>query len=146
MSASRLLVRHFFDVPRERLFRAWTEPAEMQRWFSPIGFTNTGVEADVRPGGRYRIGMSPPDGSVFFAHGEYVEVSSPQRLVFTWAWEGNPLAGPNETLVTVEFHESGSGTELLLIHELLPDEEARARHEHGWSACFEHLQVALSVG
>jgi uncharacterized protein YndB with AHSA1/START domain len=53
----QLIVRQVFAADRERVFRAWSEPGEMRKWFSPVGFTTPLVEADVRPGGRYRIGM-----------------------------------------------------------------------------------------
>lgn len=145
MSPSRhhLIVRQTFPVDPERAFRAWSDPREMVLWFSPLGFTTPLVDAEVRQGGRYRIGMQPPEGPVVYVRGEYREVRPPQRLVFTWAWEGGEGAHRGETLVTVEFIPVDTGTEVVLTHELLPDEEAAAMHLEGWKGCFASLDAHL---
>jgi len=141
----RVRVSQRYPVPRSRLFQAWTDAAEMRNWFSPVGFTTPFAEAEVRPGGRFRIAMKPPEGeAVFYAHGEYRDVTPPERLVFTWSWEGNEYERMGETLVTVEFLDDGDGSELVLTHELIPDAAARTQHEEGWALCLEHLRVALA--
>ena len=95
----------------------------------------------VRPGGSFRIGMRGPDGETVYAIGEYREVTPPERLVFTWVWEGDDDFP--ETVVTVEFHERGGSTEITLVHDGLLDEESRARHEQGWVDILEKLEPAL---
>ena len=82
-----------------------------------------------------------PDGTLHRVTGTYREVDPPNRLVYTWQWETTP--GATETLVTVEFHDRAGRTEIVLIHERLPDAEARARHEQGWNGCFEKLGVLV---
>jgi glutathione S-transferase len=94
------------------------------------------AEVDLKVGGRYRIHMQAPDGTVHKVTGTYQVVDPPQRLVYTWQWETAPE--PSETLVTVEFHERGAGkTEVVLTHERFPNAEQRDRHQHGWTGCLE---------
>ena len=64
-------------------------------------------------------------------------VDLPRKLVYTWRWESEPEAP--ETLVTVEFLDRGNATELVLTQELFTSEEAKQKHETGWTGCFEKL-------
>ena len=82
-----------------------------------------------------------PDGPVFYLSGTYREVRPPEKLVYTWRWEAEPEYG--ETLVTVEFHDRGGSTEIVLTHELFPTEKARGEHERGWSGCCDKLAKIL---
>lgn len=61
----------------------------------------------------------------------------PRKLVYTWLWETDLEVA--ETLVTVEFHDRGGSTGIVLTHELFPNDEARGRHEMGWTGCFDKL-------
>jgi uncharacterized protein YndB with AHSA1/START domain len=97
-------------APRETVFKSWTVPTEIKRWWSPAGFTTPVAEVDLRVGGTYRIGMKSPDGEVLYALGSYREVSPPSKLVFTWAWDEDGAPG-HESLVTIEFIERGNATE-----------------------------------
>ena len=126
-----------YPHPREKVFRAWTDPQALKRWFLPTDAHKCSVaEADARVGGSYRIVVQDPDGQEHSVSGVYREIAPPARLVFTWSWQGRPDV---ESIVTVELREHPAGTELVLTHERLPDEESRARHEHGWTGCLEHL-------
>jgi len=84
--------------------------------------------------------MKPPDGDVFYLGGVFREIRPPERLVYTWQWEGEP----GETLVTVEFRDLGSRTEVVLTHERFPDAEAVARHTDGWNGCLIRLAELLA--
>lgn len=132
-----------YSAPREEVFRAWTEPEALKRWFAPSDEFSTPIaEVDLRVGGAYRIGMKPPDQEdMFIVVGTYREVQPPERLVFTWSWEQGMDVG--ETLVTVEFHDREGSTEVVLTHELFPNEQARDKHNEGWSGCLERLEKIL---
>jgi uncharacterized protein YndB with AHSA1/START domain len=124
-------------APREKVFRAWTEPAAIRRWFveeSEGRFTEE-PQLDVRPGGAYRF-TGESGGKPWSIHGTYKEVRPPERLVFTWLWEGHPEPdGSGDTLVTVEFHDRGGSTEVVVIHENFTSEAAREDHARGWEGC-----------
>jgi uncharacterized protein YndB with AHSA1/START domain len=80
-------ITKIIDAPREEVFRAWTEPDEIRRWFGPGEFTCPEAEVDLRPGGAYRLALQPGAGDPFVVAGTYREVEAPDRLVYTWRWE-----------------------------------------------------------
>jgi uncharacterized protein YndB with AHSA1/START domain len=105
--ATTMHIRRVFNAPRERLFRAWTDPKKMTEWFCHAKPERIGklVVMDVRPGGRYGFDISDANGKVFKVRGEYLEIKTPEKLVFTWFWETEPEYG--NTLVTLEFVDWG---------------------------------------
>jgi uncharacterized protein YndB with AHSA1/START domain len=132
-----------FAAPRERVFRAWTDPAQLTRWFAPSDQHSTNViSLDVRAGGRYRIQMVSPSGNVYTVVGTFREVRPPERLVFTWTWEGKDMG---ETLVTLEFNDRGGSTDLVLTHELFPTQDVRDEHSGGWDGCLSRLATLLAA-
>jgi uncharacterized protein YndB with AHSA1/START domain len=94
------------------------------------------VEADVRVGGRYRMVMKSPDGEQHDVSGVYREVVPGEKLAFTWAWKSTP---ERESLVTVTVKPDGDGTLLTLTHEQFFDDDARDRHQHGWTGALDKL-------
>jgi uncharacterized protein YndB with AHSA1/START domain len=137
-----LNLRRIFKAPREKIFRAWTDPEELKKWWGPEGYTTPSAEVDLRVGGKYRLGMRKlPDGQIFYLSGIYREVRPPERLVYTWRWEAQPEHG--ETLVTVEFRQVGDSTEVVLTHERFPTEKARDDHNRGWTGCLDRLAKVL---
>jgi len=131
-----------FRAPRERVFRAWTDPGEIVKWWGPKDFECTEARSDPRPGGEYRITIRNAKGEVYTVHGEYKEVVPPSRLVYTWRWEQWDEA-MWETLVTVEFRERGEETELTLTHERFRDESMRDQHGEGWASALDSLAEHL---
>ena len=137
-----LHLRRTFHAPREKVFRAWTDPEELKHWWGPEGYATPTAEVDLRVGGRYRLGMRKlPDGEIFYLAGTYREVRHPEKLVYTWRWEAEPEMG--ETLVTVEFHDVGKATEVVLTHEFFPNQEVRDDHNKGWNSCLDCLAKTL---
>jgi uncharacterized protein YndB with AHSA1/START domain len=107
-----VVVTRVFDAPREVVFRAWTEPELVQRWWGPRKFTNPVCELDLRQNGAMRIHMRAPDGTVYPMTGVYHEIVEPERIVFTAAAldpKGSPLF---EVLHTVTFAERDGKTTL----------------------------------
>ncbi len=132
-----------FDAPREAVFAAWTNPAVLRRWWaSEPGWRSPSAEVDLRVGGRYRLSMGEPDGGpVHTVTGEYTEVRPPERLAYTWAWEGDPpeMDGSAGTLVTVEFAEDDGRTTVTVVHTGFATDRARDLHEGGWGGCLDSL-------
>ncbi|MGH7858430.1 MAG: SRPBCC family protein [Candidatus Binatia bacterium] len=138
-----LFLRRKFAAPPEKVFRAFTEPEALKRWWMPNeGFSVPAAEIDLRVGGSYRVAMKNPKGEVFYLSGTYREIRPPERLVYTWRWEATEM-DIGETLVTVDFRGEGGSTELQVTHELFPDALQRDRHGTGWSGCLDHLPTAL---
>jgi uncharacterized protein YndB with AHSA1/START domain len=80
--ASREIVTtRVFDAPRELVFRAWTQPDHVIKWWGPKGFTNTFQEFDARPGGKWRLVMHGPNGADYPGEFHFVEIAGPERLV-----------------------------------------------------------------
>lgn len=137
-----LRIQRTFAAPRAEVFNAWTDPEALKRWWGPAGYDTPSAAVDLRVGGRYRLGMRKlPDGEVFYLTGIYHVVQPPEKLVYTWSWESNPEHG--ETLVTVEFHDRGGVTDVLLLHERFRSEHSRQEHSRGWAGCLERLTGAL---
>lgn len=142
------LVRHY-PHPRERVFQAWTDPAQLVKWWGPRGVSIPHYRMDVRVDGHWETTMRNEDGREFFVGGRYLEIVPPARLVFTWAWTTDGVRG-HETTVTVELSEQGNGTELRLTQALFDTEEAHRLHGEGWSSSLEcladYLKEAMSDG
>ena len=140
--AEKLVIKRRFNASVEQVYAAWTDAAQMKRWFAPGAMTVPEAEADARVGGRYRVRMSEggSDGPFHTAGGVYREVLPNQRLVFTWQWEGSPL----ETVVTLEFKRLGANeTELSLTHEGFDGADTRDKHAQGWEGCLANLETFL---
>jgi len=104
-----LLTSRVFDAPRDLVFKAWTDPTQLAKWFPPDHFTST-CETDVRPGGRIRIDMRAPDGTIFPAQGTYREVVPNERIAFTLAGVDGGI--PPEVLMTVVFDDLAGKTKV----------------------------------
>ncbi|MDQ2744900.1 MAG: SRPBCC domain-containing protein [Chloroflexota bacterium] len=138
---SILSIVRSFDAPRERVWRAWTEPAELIHWWWPERF-QTVHEVDLREGGRYRFHSADlPDFGVLAFRGRFLEVNPPERLVYTWQWEYDP---ESETRVSVEFLDRDRQTELRVLHAGLASPEERDNHVLGWNDCLDRLQTLLT--
>ena len=79
-----------FRASPERVFGAWTQPAALRAWWCPPGWVAGEIEIDLRIGGSYSVAMSRAGsaGSVVSVSGRFLEVRPPERLVYTWRWEG----------------------------------------------------------
>ncbi|MBI3769162.1 MAG: SRPBCC domain-containing protein [Deltaproteobacteria bacterium] len=135
------VVRRLPASPDE-VFDAWVDAESLREWMCPGTTHVSAAEVDPRVGGRFRIVMSDDAGDTEHT-GEYRELRRPERLVFTWISK-NTL--DRETLVTVELRPIGQETELTLTHERLPDDEARRKHERGWTTILEKLAAHLGKG
>jgi len=143
-----LVMTRILDAPREVVFKAWTDPERLKRWWGPKGFTNPVCELDLRPGGAIRIHMRAPDGIVYPMTGVFREVVEPERLVFTSAAldeKGKPLF---EILTTVTFAEHAGKTKLTLHARVMMATTAAAPHlagmEMGWSQTLDRLAEYVS--
>ena len=139
-----LRIERTFQAPARAVFDAWTSTEVLRRWWPAGPDWDTPVaEVDVRVGGRLRLVMRRPDGQEFGGSGEYLEITPPERLAFTWTWDGQE-AQEGLQLVEVEFKEEAGGTTtVVLTNRGLRDEESKRSHEEGWQASFDNLDRVL---
>ena len=134
-----LVVTRVIDTPRRLVFKAWTQPEHVARWWGPKGFTTVHCEMDIRVGGRYRCAMRSPNGTDYWKVGVYREIIEPERIVFTFAWEDANGKPGHELLTTVTLAEEGTKTRLTLRQSRFDTTEARDSHEDGWTSCLERF-------
>jgi uncharacterized protein YndB with AHSA1/START domain len=140
-----LVITRIFDAPRDLVWKAWTEPERMVRWFGPRGFTSTVLKTDFRTGGAYHFHMRSPEGNDHWLQGIYHEIVEPERLVSTFAWadaEGKPTRP--ETLLTVSLAEHGGKTKLTLHQAVFESVTARDLHNEGWTSSLDRLTEYLA--
>jgi uncharacterized protein YndB with AHSA1/START domain len=118
-----VLVR-VFDAPRDAVFAAWTDADAFCEWFGPDGFTCVVSEMDVRPGGRARLAMTSPDGTVFTGRFDYLEVVPDERLVLDHGSDADD--DPDRFRMTVTFDEQADGKTVLTLRQLHPTTARRA--------------------
>jgi uncharacterized protein YndB with AHSA1/START domain len=109
-SEREIIVTRIIDAPRELVYKMWTVPEHLAKWWGPKGFTNPVCETDVRPGGKWRQIMRGPDGQEYPAHSVYIEVEEPARLVYK---------------DDVTFENEGQAKTKLTIHTLVASGEDR---------------------
>ena len=131
-----LIVRRRIRATPERLFEAWTQPAQLRLWWGPASVDCIDAEVDLRVGGRYRIANRFPDGTVLWITGVFEVIEAPHKLVYTWGLE--PLAGAPER-VTVQFQAHHELTEVIVTHQGIPSAQVRDRHDEGWRGCLDGL-------
>ena len=137
-------LRRSFRAAADRVFHAWTQPTALRQWWCPVGWVADAVEIDLRVGGAYRIAMRRSGGTDAVAVcGRFLEIMPPERLVFTWRWEGAFLDSP-ETRVVIELRQFGDITELILRHENFTEDDMRQQHWSGWLAACGRLDRMLT--
>jgi len=134
-------VERTFEAPVEAVFDAWTNPEVLKRWWKADPAHEVTIAAlDVRAGGAYRLEMRvpDPDRDDMVVYGTYREVSRPDRLVYSWAWEGTGPYANHESEVAVTFAEHEPGrTTVTIEHAGLLDEDSRANHARGWNGVLD---------
>jgi uncharacterized protein YndB with AHSA1/START domain len=143
--AGQVSVTRVFDAPRERVFRAWTDPDDVAAWFGPGHFETPRdrVHIDLRVGGRYELTMVQRDGGAEFpVVYEIVELEEPELLVLRC--DPMPEVGITQaTLVRIELHDDGGpGTRMTLTDGPYPAN--RDGVEAGWRAAFDKLAASVA--
>ena len=153
-----LVIERVFDAPRELVWRAWTEPEQVMRWWGPKGYTSPAAEIDLRVGGKYLWCMRSPEGQDLWSTGVYREIVPLERIVCTNSFsdeKGNVVPAshygiggdmPQEVLGTVTFEDLGGKTRMTLRNEGLPAGEMREGADAGWNEAFDKLAASLARG
>ncbi|HTP02797.1 MAG TPA: SRPBCC family protein [Anaerolineales bacterium] len=140
-----IVITRLFDVPRERLFKVMNDPELLPQWWGPERYTTTVEKMDVRPGGSWRFVQAAADGGTHAFHGVYHEVRPPERLVYTFEYEGVP---GHVTMDTITFEDTGGKTLLReqSVFQSVEDRDGMVQSgmEEGANASMERLEALLT--
>jgi uncharacterized protein YndB with AHSA1/START domain len=148
-TSRELSLSRIIDAPREKVFKAWTDPELLKQWFAPLPWTTPHAELDVRPGGANLIMMKGPQGQEFPNRGVYLEVVENERLVFTDAYTGawEPAEKPFMTVI-LTFDDHGGKTKYTarVRHWSVADRETHEKmgFHAGWGQCADQLEALVS--
>ena len=131
-----LVIDRMFEAPRELVFRLWSRPELIVRWWGPEGLYLSRCEMDFRVGGSWRFTMHSVGGGEYPIHGVYREIVPPSRLSFTYCPEEQ---GGFETLVEIDFIDRGAQTQMLFRQAPFPDRGLRDGHNIGWRSTLSLL-------
>jgi uncharacterized protein YndB with AHSA1/START domain len=135
-ATATLVVRRIIKATPERVFEAWTNPEQIKKWWGTESISCPDAEVDLRAGGRYRVANQLPDGRVVWISGEFEVVEPPHKLVYTWRMGSD---GQDSERVTVRFEPREGATEVIIVHERIPNQKTREAHENGWYGCLDGL-------
>lgn len=150
-----LVITRIFDAPRELVWKAWTDPDYVMRWWGPEHFTSPLAKIDLRVGGKYLFAMRDPEGKDYYSTGVFQKLEPPRELVYTDSFSdehGNVVSPsaygmtdfPEATTVTVLLEDIGGGkTRLTLINSGVPAGELREMSNAGWNQSFDKLAASL---
>jgi uncharacterized protein YndB with AHSA1/START domain len=138
------VVKRVIKAPRDRVYTAWTDPAQLKQWFGPEGVQLRGLVAEARTGGTFRWEITSPEGEEMTMLGEFRELQPGKKIVFTWQWQDDEDWENHLSIVTVELEDADGGTEIRLTHERLPNGESRDGHARGWTSVLDKLEKFLS--
>jgi uncharacterized protein YndB with AHSA1/START domain len=136
---TQILITREFDAPRPLVYRAWTEPELVARWWSGDRGEVTSIESDVRAGGTWRYVMTANGGFEVAFHGEFLEIEPGERIVRTEVFEGMPDA---VAVSTTTFTDSGASTLVTILVEHTSKEN---RDMHVNSGMEEGMNSSLSL-
>ena len=139
-----LEIKLFINAPRDRVYKAWTDPDQLKQWWGPEGVKTRNFSAEARAGGKYRWDLFNQEGEEMSVFGEYRELTPGKKIVFTWKWDDDENWKAHDSVVTIELSDRDGGTEVKLTHAKLPSEESRDRHNQGWSSVLDRLEKFFS--
>lgn len=173
MSEKGIIIERVFDVPRELVWKAWTTPEMVKKWWGPEGFTAPSIKMDLRVGGKYTYGMHGPKGSGWdrdmYSSGIFKEIVPPDpstplragKIVSTDYFsdengnmiqpsqEGQDENFPTEMTVTITFEDAGDGKTKLTIFYPKAENEAqfeamlKSGMKEGWNSSLDKLEASL---
>ena len=161
---TQIVIKRIFDASRETVWKYWTTPELVQKWWGPEHFYAPSIKSDFRVGGKYIYAMHGPAGTEFdkdmYSAGEFKEIVPMEKLVVTDYFsdeEGNKMSAqeqglpegmPSEMLVTVLFEDMGDGkTQLSILYhpenEAMYDAMMKSGMQEGWSTSLDKMAAAM---
>ncbi len=140
-SDAEILITREFDAPRHLVWKAWTTPELVMKWWSGRQGEMKQADIDLRVGGRWRYVMTASDGSEIAFNGEYQEIVENERIVSTEVFEGAP--GGGHTVNTATFTEADGRTRLEVLVDCPSKEVRDAIIDSGMEAGMQEAMDAL---
>jgi uncharacterized protein YndB with AHSA1/START domain len=148
------VINRNFNAPVELVWKAWTDPQHLMRWWGPKEFTSPACKMDFRVGGKYHFCMRSPEGQDIWSTGVYREIVPLKKIVWTDSFadeKGNVVSAnhygmgdlPLEFEVTITFEDQGSKTKFTLHHKGLPAGEMIEMTQFGWNESLDKLAASL---
>ncbi|MEJ2181636.1 MAG: SRPBCC domain-containing protein [Gammaproteobacteria bacterium] len=148
-----LVLRHHYEANPDQVFQAWSDPKALGEWFGPHSHKCKVEKYDFCDNGDYQIRMIPVGEDADCAGdtaedsvcaGKFVQIVPGEKIVMTFNWIEYG-ADMGDTLLTIEMSAKGGGTDLVLTHERLPNEELYEAHKGGWEGTLECIETFLSA-
>jgi uncharacterized protein YndB with AHSA1/START domain len=155
-ATGELVITRVFDAPRELVWKAWTDPEQVVRWWGPKDYTSPVAKIDLRVGGRYLYCMRSPDGQDGWNGGVYREIVPLERIVCTVSFtdeHGTPMPAsqfglppdwPDETVAVTTFEERDGKTTLTLRYAGIPADAMQEMMVAGWNESLDKLAASLA--
>ena len=154
-----LVITRVFDAPKELVWREWSDPARMMRWWGPEYFTAPVIKMDFRVGGKYLWSMRSPDGKDFYSVGEYLEIVPMEKIVYTQnfadekgnivpaSYYGLPGEWPKDATVTatITFEDLGGKTKMTIREAGIPGGQMGESAKAGWSTSLDKMAADLKI-
>jgi uncharacterized protein YndB with AHSA1/START domain len=138
-----LEIKRTLRAPVEKVFKAWTEPDQITKWFGCEGTINKQITQDFRVGGDYKYDLTAPDGKILSAYGTFKEIVPNRKLVYSW--NNTSIEHPaSDTLVSIEFIDKGDATEIILNHSKFTKPSSVEGHTLGWTTALDKFEVLFA--
>ena len=154
---NEVFIKETFNAGIQRVFKAWTDPEKLIKWFAPHGCTISFKTLDIKAGGKFHSCISNPQYGDCWCIGQYKEVTPYTKLVFTMInadEQGNPinpadigmdLEWPGETVVTVTLTEENGQTKLQLRQTVAEDVAKRTGAHPSWLQMLNNLRSIITI-
>ncbi|HTX17298.1 MAG TPA: SRPBCC domain-containing protein [Bacteroidota bacterium] len=155
MKDKGVIITRLFGAPRELVWKAWTDPRHLMRWWGPKHYTSPHCTIDLKVGGKRFWCMEAPDGTKHWTVGQYREIVPIERFVYTDqfadekgnvvppSYYGFPDDWPGEMLVTVTLEAIGGKTRMTVEHLGLPKGKLSSMAAEGWKESFDKLAETI---
>ena len=150
MADLKLEIKQVFDAPIEKVWDAWTNAESLKQWKSPEGMTTPEAEVDLKVDGNWHVVMEgdmtngKEHAHSLLLSGKYLEIEKPNKLVYTWLWEGQPADTHNTTVTVLLKKVDDNKTEVTLLHTGFPDQNMVDEHTFGWNSTLKNLEKFLT--
>lgn len=141
-----LRIERVLKASRERVWRAWTDKQQVMQWLSPQGFKVKEYRGSIATGQPYREHMVGPEGQDSVFSGEYLEMSPPEKLVFSHTWQNDTCGIPGiKTICTVLLEViDGNSTKMTFTQSGISSADSRDSQNGGWGQCFDKLALLVN--